>query len=410
MTRQINLQEYEKSGPHPLSVSERDALTDALPSVTIEPAKGMEGHYCLTAGSTVGAMEIGDLSVLIQPKIGIPQLLSLACYAIGAYKPQDDRLFDFGERVTLPDALALALGNAARRAFTRGLLHGYRAREEALQTVRGRIRFADQIRSRYGIAPPIEVRYNEFTDDILENRLVKAAANKIGRLFLRSPHARRGLGWIAGMLDNVSYVEFSPRSVPPVTMNRLNDHYSDVIALSRLILRHGAFESERGEIRASGFLMDMNVVFQEFVTTALREELRDAPGDLFSESELRRKHPLSLDEESIIGLEPDLTWWRGGECLWVGDAKYKNLEGPGARKPADLYQMLAYATALDLPGGTLIYAKYEADPRNYRVKHAGKRLEVVALDISRPLEEVLEQVRDIARRLKSSGWSRVPAL
>ena len=133
-------------------------------------------------------MEIGDLSVLIQPKIGIPQLLSLACYAIGAYKPQDDRLFDFGERVTLPDALALALGNAARRAFTRGLLHGYRAREEALQTVRGRIRFADQIRSRYGIAPPIEVRYNEFTDDILENRLVKAAANKIGRLPLAFCH------------------------------------------------------------------------------------------------------------------------------------------------------------------------------------------------------------------------------
>ena len=197
--------------------------------------------------------------------------------------------------------------------------------------------------------------------------------------------------------------------MPTVTFGRLNDHYQGAIALSRLILRHGAFESKRGDMRATGFLMDMNVVFQEFVTTALREELRDAPGDLFSESELKRKRPLSLDEESIIGLEPDLTWWRGGECLWVGDAKYKNLEGPGARKPADLYQMLAYATALDLPGGTLIYAKGEAEPRNYRVKHAGKRLSVTSLDISRPLEEVLEQVRDIARRLKSSGESRVPA-
>ena len=45
----------------------------------------------------------------------------------------------------------------------------------------------------------------------------------------------------------------------------------------------GAFESERGGIRASGFLMDMNVVFQEFVTTALREQLRDAPGLLRSD-------------------------------------------------------------------------------------------------------------------------------
>ena len=400
MSREIDLQEYKACGTFPLSITERDALAVSLPSVTIEPAKGMEGHYCLTAGSTVGAVVIGDLSVLIQPKIGIPQLLSLACYAIGAYRQQDDRPFDFGERVTLPDALALALGNAARRAFTRGLLHGYRAREEALQTVRGRIRFADQIRSRYGIAPPVEVRYNEFTDDILENRLVKAAVYRIGRLPLRSAQARRGLGWIAGMLDNVSYVEFSPRSVPPVTMNRLNDHYSDVIALSQLILRHGAFESERGEIRASGFLMDMNVVFQEFVTTALREELKDTTGTLRSDKELSGQRSLFLDEGRGIRLEPDLTWWRGGRCLFVGDAKYKNL-ADRAVPNADLYQLLAYTTALNLPAGTLIYAQDKAEPRTYEVNYASKRLSVTALDISLPVDEILEQVRRIAANLKA---------
>ena len=409
MKRQIDLAEYQERGPYQLSVDERDALSASLSLDSIKPVEGAEDRYFLKAGSRVGAVEIGDLSVLIQPKIGIPQLLSLACYAIGAYRQQDDRLFDFGERVTLPDALALALGNAARRAFTRGLLHGYRAREEALQTVRGRIRFADQIRSRYGIAPPVEVRYNEFTDDILENRLVKAAARKIGQLHLRSPHARRGLGWIAGMLDNVSYVEFSPRSVPPVTMNRLNDHYGDVIALSRLILRHGAFESERGEIRASGFLMDMNVVFQEFVTTALTEQLRDAPGLLRSDKELRGDRQVFLDANRHIRLEPDLTWWQDGICTFVGDAKYKNLTDRSTPN-ADLYQLLAYATALDLPGGTLIYAQDKAEPRTYAVNYAGKRLSVVALDISRPLEDVLEQMRGIARRLKDSGESRIPAL
>ena len=408
MKRQIDLAEYQERGPYQLSVDERDALSATLPLDSIKPEEGAEDRYFLKAGSTVGAMEIGDLSVFIRPKIGIPQLLSLACYAIGAYRQQDDRLFDFGERVTLPDALALALGNAARRAFTRGLLHGYRAREEALQTVRGSIRFADQIRSRYGIAPPVEVRYNEFTDDILENRLVKAAAYRIGRLPLRSAQARRGLGWIAGMLDNVSYVEFSPSSVPPVTMNRLNDHYSDVIALSRLILRHGAFESERGGIRASGFLMDMNVVFQEFVTTALREELKDTPGALLSDGELKGDRRISLDKEQRVNLEPDLTWWRGGRCLFVGDAKYKNLTDRSVPN-ADLYQLLAYTTALNLPSGTLIYAQGEAEPRTYEVSYIGKRLEVVALDILRPLDDVLEQVRSIARRLKRSGESRVPA-
>ena len=59
-------------------------------------------------------------------------------------------------------------------------------------------------------------------------------------------------------------------------------------------------------------------------------------------------------------LAPDLTWWDGPTCTFVGDAKYKNVSGE--RVPnADLYQLLAYATALDLPGGLLAYARGEAD-------------------------------------------------
>ena len=65
----------------------------------------------------------------------------------------------------------------------------------------------------------------------------------------------------------------SPSAVPEVRFDRLNEHYRDVVALSRLVLRHGAFESARGEVRASGFLVDMNIVFQEFVTQALREAM-----------------------------------------------------------------------------------------------------------------------------------------
>ena len=65
-------------------------------------------------------------------------------------------------------------------------------------------------------------------------------------------------------------------------------------------------------------------------------------------------------------LAPDLTWWDGTRCTFVGDAKYKNLTG--RRVPnADLYQMLAYATALDLPGGLLVYAQDEAEDAVYDV-------------------------------------------
>ena len=168
--REIDLQEYATSDALTLSVDERDVLAREQLNLSIAPVPGTANKYTLTPGSFVGAMETGGLSVRIAPKIGIPQLLSLACYAIDKVKLQEPE-FDFPEHAALPDALALAFGAAARRAFSRGLLHGYRTEEDALLAVRGRIRFDEQIRRRFGIPLPIEVRYDEFTDDILLNRL-----------------------------------------------------------------------------------------------------------------------------------------------------------------------------------------------------------------------------------------------
>ena len=389
---EIDLTEHETS-QHALSAAERDALLSEAKSLDLSVTSviGSDGVYSLRPGSTVGAVEIGGLSVLIEPKIGIPRLLSLACYAMSRFRPRRE-MFDFEREHALPDVLALALSAAARRAFSRGLLHGYRTEEEALYTVRGRIRFAEQMRRRFGVPLPVEVRYDEFTDDILENRLVRAATARLGGMPLRSRDARRGLGWTAGMLDNVSPEEFPPNAVPEVEFGRLNEHYREVVALSRLVLRHSEFESGRGEVRASGFLMDINKVFQEFVTVALREALR------VSDSVFGEKSVDSLDVGGRVGLRPDLTWRLGGRCVFVGDAKYKNVTGESAPN-ADLYQMLAYATALDLPGGLLVYAKGEADTGAYRVRHSGKRLEVAALDLSGEFEDVLASVGRLADRV-----------
>ena len=388
--RPIDLQEHADSVPHRLSVVERDALARTDLGVTITPVPGTANEYTLTPGSIVGAVEIDRLSVRIAPKLGIRQLLSLACYAIGKVKLQG-REFDFPEHSALPDALALAFGAAARRAFSRGLLHGYRTEEGALPAVRGRIRFDDQIRRRFGIPLPVEVRYDEFTADLLLNRLVKAAAHRLGRLRLSSREARGGVAWVAESLSDVSLAAFPRGAVPQVTFNRLNEHYRGAVTLARLVLRHAAFEADRGNVRASGFLMDMNQVFQEFVTVALREALG------VSESAFGERPIGSLDQEGRVPMRPDLTWRDGSRWTFVGDVKYKRIDGGVPN--ADLYQLLAYATALDLPGGLLIYARGEPELATHTVRHSGRRMEVAALDLSGDLAQALAKIRDLARRV-----------
>ena len=58
-----------------------------------------------------------------------------------------------------------------------------------------------------------------------------------------------------------------------------------------------------------------------------------------------------------------------------------------------------YATALGLPGGLLVYAQGEADTASYTVRRCGTRLEVAALELAGTLEEILEAVRHIAKKI-----------
>ena len=318
---------------------------------------------------------------------------------MGVFKSQEERLFDFQEEAeTPPDTLAIALSAAARRAFSRGLLHGYRTEEEALHTVRGRIRFADQIRQRFGIPLPIEVRYDEFTDDITENQLVKAAAIRLGGMRLRSQQARRNLGWIAAMLENVSSVESFPKEVPDVRFDRINEHYRGVVGLSRLILRHSAFESERGTARAAGFLMDMNTLLQEFLTVALRETSGSVTEQCVPS---RRTSTLSM-WMAEVKLRPDLTWWHGRDCQFVGDAKYTSASrmrvcptptciNCSPTSPRSICRVDCWSTR-----------KARRRRRHSSVRHSDKRLEVAALNLGWLIRfAVLKRVDVLAERVKA---------
>src|SRR5690606_29125186 len=139
-----------------------------------------------------------------------------------------------------------------------------------------------------------------------------------------------------------------------------------------------SFELRHGDVAASALLLDMNKVFEDFVVVALREELGVSDRVLVQGA---RGHKLTLDEGQKVNLEPDISWWEGGRCLFVGDVKYKRLE-PAGFQHADLYQLAAYTIATDLPSGILIYAAGEEPEGAHVIVHLGKRLEVRTVDLS----------------------------
>ena len=189
--RQLELKEYESHSENvPLDKDQLRALADAPIEVT--PSPDADGAYRLKTSSYIGALNIGDLAVVIRPKIPIARVMFLIAYAMD---PKDWRkhAFELEKAPDVLEAIALAFAHRTRQAIQRGLLQGYRREEDALHTVRGRVRFGDQISRRFGIPLPIEVAFDEFTEDIEKNRLLKTAIQRLGHTFIRSPAVRQEL-------------------------------------------------------------------------------------------------------------------------------------------------------------------------------------------------------------------------
>jgi 5-methylcytosine-specific restriction enzyme subunit McrC len=385
------LTEYLPSEPVALAVTQRDTLRKLVPGLSVSPIPGSTDTYTITSGSSVGVVRVGDLTVELRPKVGIAPVLFLLSYALDpmAWREPDAPL---ARDANLAEAIVPLFAHAAQDALRLGLLHGYRRREDTLTTVRGRVRMAEQMRARTGLPLPIEVVYDDFTPDILENRLLGTAVDTLGRLRLRESSSRMSLATLHQQLKGVGKIVVDPRGVPEPVWTRLNGCYRPAVALARLILTNPGLEAQAGGEDASAFVVDMNAVFERFVRVALREALRQ---DTRTFPAASHGHRVYLDVGKHVPLEPDLSWWRHGHCVFVGDCKYKRTASSVPN--ADVYQMLAYVTALQLPEGLIVYAAGEDVAHDVVIEGAGKRIHVRTLDVTQTPKRVLADVAGLAR-------------
>ena len=404
--RRIELQEYVSyTTDVPLDKDQLLALKKA--NIDVAPSPDAAGAYILTPSSYIGALNVGELAVVIRPKIPINRVMFLIAYAMEPKNWWRDP-FELARDDDVLEAIALAFAHRTRQAIQRGLLQGYRREEEALHTVRGRIRFGDQISRRFGIPLPIEVAFDEFTEDIEKNRLLKTAIHRLGHTYIRSPATRQELRALRPAFSMVGLGSYRRGALPEVEYSRLDEHYRPAVQLARLIIENSSLELRRGEVAGAAFLIDMNKVFEQFLYVALGEALG------LSERLWQRGKRLALDEENQISMYPDLSWWparqagNGSQPIFVGDAKYKKLE-PERFENADIYQILAYCTAADLRSGLLVYAG-KGESSAHKIKHADRTIEVASLDLAGTPEQILDEVRRLADRVRAGGRRRSDAL
>ena len=414
--RSLTLHEY---GRKVLELSEEHA--GALSRVgngqylTVEPGEH-SGHWRVSARNYVGSINVGGLQVLVRPKIPLRNLFLLLEVGL---REQDwrDEAVGYETNSDLLPALVSFFARTTETTLARGLYHSYREQRDRLVALRGRIDIARQL-AQPGVVIPVACKFTEFTADLIENSYLKAAVSRSLRV-AGVPHVdRRRLMQHLVTLEDVGDVRHRHTDHDRVVYTRLNEHYKPALRLAQLVLENLTLQDDIGATQASSFMLDMNDLFERFVTERLRRALR---GRL----DVKDQHRDTLDDERTVAIRPDLVFRASNTPRFVADIKYKLTDEAAGGRNADYYQLLAYTTALDLPEGVLIYcldadlpddsngsgddrsvtgspSSAAAEPlptaatRTVRARHAGKVLHTYALDLSGTAEDVAKNVNDLA--------------
>lgn len=373
----IRLEEYGSRLVDDLSREDMDFLVrkhSRAVTTTLDPSSGLPK---LTAFSCVGVIRLPSARELrITAKVPVANLFYMLAVA-GDWPFRPDDIVGYAADDTILDVVARYFRDQLRRLDEMGLYRAYHEESDNLTTLRGRIDFREDVRLNMIERQRTACVFSDFTRDIPDNQILRQAAHLLAECGLV-----RGLAAEFRTLDywwsDIRLTGYDPDVVSDFSYHRLNDHYRPIHQLASVLLGWLSPGGRQGDSRFPAFLVNMNYLFEEFVRRSVAEAT-------LSTVRIRKPRPLALDEAGHAHIQPDLLFEEHETPVLVADCKYKRVN-PDAGTDSDLYQMVAYCTALGLTHGVLIYPRHLLDVDDeIAIRHSPVCLHRTSINLGLPL-------------------------
>ena len=139
--------------------------------VDVSPAPAE--RWRVTASSYIGSLVVDGVELLVRPKINPENLFLLLEPGLppSAWRKE---AFDYDISSDLLPSVIAFFARTVETTLGRGVLRSYLGREDSLVALRGRLDVVGQFK-RAGVLTPVACTYQEFTEDVIENRVLRAA-------------------------------------------------------------------------------------------------------------------------------------------------------------------------------------------------------------------------------------------
>lgn len=309
----------------------------------------------------------------------------------------------------LTQLFATELLNQLRQGYHRD----YVQQEDRLPFLRGRWNISRQFSHHPNLIEGLDVNYDDFLPDTPLNRVFRLAVRQMQPL--SREQSNRNL--LADLDDWLHPVQIHPHAslhLDQIHFTRLNERFKAAFDLARLFLTGHSITLLPGKQQAFVFTLDMNQLFERFVTRLLQFNAKRILPREWQECTVETQggkaprylaRPHLANAKPVIHLKPDILIKSFGKTRLIIDAKYKNFPDLIAYQNVvkdDLYQMITYATRFECPNVLLIYPRSiqtsPTVPLVLEIEQSPIRVFIATLNLHQPLNKLdglIKEFREI---------------
>lgn len=153
------------------------------------------------------------------------------------------------------------------KLIKRGFYKNYKSSSDVLSVVKGKININESIKKNTLIKQQLICEYDEFSDNIYLNRIIKTTLLYLIKYNNLSKEIKQKIKKIYLYFDDIDLLDIRTIRWNSIILNKSNKDYKVVINICYMILKELIITQELGEIHYKKFLDDekLSVIFERFV-------------------------------------------------------------------------------------------------------------------------------------------------
>lgn len=378
---------YLGDGKDKLSDNEYRALQKYLEENIRDNTNVIEGGYNkIRFINYVGVLKIKNVTIEVLPKISFSNdknkdrrvLLAMLSKCLDLDINLDKFINSNTQNYSLLDLIANKYLELLMIELNKGIFREYVNYSDNLKMIRGKIVLKEHINKNYANKDRVFCSFDEYSENILLNQVLKFASEKILRN-INDMDITKKCNKALFKLSNVDRKYINKEILSRVQINKQNKRFLQTFELAKFIILNMSNDSGRGMNKGFSMLFDMNTLYEKYIGKVIREIF------INKKVYLQDSRKYLLDNKSnnkqSFNLRPDIVI-QDNVSTTIIDMKWKAVEynSKNNYEVSDIYKMYAYASRYkDAKKAVLLYPSLE-EGKEYEawtfIDNVNKKIEI----------------------------------